>query len=40
VMKKLKGRPFASVTACNFVFMPPLVRPIRFPRSPLLFPKA
>ena len=35
VMKKLKGRrPFASLTACNFVFMPPLVRPIRRPRFP------
>jgi len=35
-MKKLKGRPLASVTACNFVFMPPLVRPIRRPRPPFL----
>jgi hypothetical protein len=34
-MKKRPGRPSASATApataCNFVFMPPLVRPIRRP---------
>jgi len=36
MMKKLKGRPLASVMACNFVFMPPLVLPIRRPRSPFL----
>ena len=27
-------QPFASATAWSFVFMPPLVRPIRRPRSP------
>src|SRR3546814_15054318 len=39
VMKKLIGRPFASVTACSLVFMPPFVRPIRRPGPPFL-PKA
>jgi hypothetical protein len=33
------GRPRASVTACNLVFMPPFVRPIRRPR-PLFCPQA
>lgn len=39
-MKKLNGRPLASVMACNFVFIPPLVRPIRRPRSSFFYPKA
>lgn len=34
VMKKLNGRPSASLTACSLVFMPPFVWPIRRPRSP------
>ena len=38
-MKKLNGRPFASATACSLVFMPPLVRPIKRPRSPF-YPQA
>ena len=38
-MKKLSGRPSASVTACSLVFMPPLVRPMRRP-MPLLNPQA
>lgn len=29
VIEKQIGRPFASVTACSLVFMPPFVRPIR-----------
>ncbi len=29
-------RPFASATACNSVFMAPLARSIRRPRSPFL----
>ena len=33
-MKTWIGRPFASVTACNFVFMPPFVRPIWQARPP------
>ena len=36
VIKKLIGRPFASVTACSLVFMPPFVRPIRRPGPPFL----
>lgn len=32
----LSGRPFASARACNFVFMPPLVRPINRPSPPFL----
>jgi hypothetical protein len=35
-MKNRIGRPSVSVTACNFVFIPPFVRPIRRPR-PLFF---
>ncbi len=31
-MKNRMGRPEASATACNLVFIPPLVRPIRRPR--------
>jgi hypothetical protein len=33
-MKNRIGRPTVSVTACNFVFIPPLVRPIRRQRPP------
>ena len=33
-MKNLIGRPFLSVTARSFVFMPSLVRPIRRPGAP------
>lgn len=32
VMKNFSGRPFVSVEACNVVFNPPFVRPIRRPR--------
>jgi hypothetical protein len=34
VLKRLKGEPSASLTACSLVFMLPFVRPIRRPRSP------
>ena len=37
-MKNRIGRPVLSVTACNFVFMPPFVRPISRPRPPLFVP--
>jgi hypothetical protein len=36
VMKKLKGRPSASLTAWSLMFMPPLVRPVRRPKSPFV----
>lgn len=31
-MENRIGRPFASVTTCSFVLMPPLIRPIWRPR--------
>ena len=34
VTNGLRGRPWLSQMACNFVFMPPLVQPARRPRAP------
>ena len=31
-MKNRIGQPLASVTACNLMFMPPLLRPVYRPR--------